>query len=81
MKNVLGFDLGTNSIGWAVVQENYNESNILTKQILGAGSRIIPMDAAQLGDFAKGNTISQTKDRTQFRGVRRLRERCLSFPE
>ena len=27
MKNVLGFDLGTNSIGWAVVQEKYNEYN------------------------------------------------------
>ena len=35
------------------------------------------MDAAQLGDFAKGNTVSQTKERTGYRGVRRLRERCL----
>lgn len=55
----------------------HNENNECQKLILGAGSRIIPMDAAVLGDFAKGNTISQTKDRTQYRGVRRLRERCL----
>ena len=33
------------------------------------------MDAAQLGDFNKGNTVSQTAKRTQFRGVRRLYER------
>lgn len=33
------------------------------------------MDAAQLGDFNKGNTVSQTANRTQFRGVRRLYER------
>lgn len=77
MKNILGLDLGTNSIGWSVIQEKQNESNECQKLILGAGSRIIPMDAALLGDFAKGNTISQTKDRTQYRGVRRLRERCL----
>lgn len=77
MKNILGLDLGTNSIGWSVIQEKHNEDNDSQKLILGAGSRIIPMDAAVLGDFARGNTISQTKDRTQYRGVRRLRERCL----
>ena len=42
-----------------------------------AGSRIIPMDAAILGDFDRGNSTSQTAERTRFRGVRRLRERCL----
>ncbi len=77
MKTILGLDLGTNSIGWAVVQEKDNEIYKYLKQVLGAGSRIIPMDAAQLGDFAKGNTISQTKERTEYRGGRRLRERCL----
>ena len=42
-----------------------------------AGSRIIPMDAAVLGDFEKGNSISQTAERTRIRGMRRLRERQL----
>lgn len=77
MKNIIGLDLGTNSIGWSVIQERQTESCEYVKQILGSGSRIIPMDAAQLGDFAKGNTVSQTKERTGYRGVRRLRERCL----
>ena len=77
MKRILGLDLGTNSIGWAVVKsENVEGKDVLTG-IEGAGSRIIPMDAAQLGDFDKGNTQSQTKDRTHFRGVRRIRERSL----
>ena len=40
MKKVLGLDLGTNSIGWAVVSECEKQ-----KVIEAAGSRIIPMDA------------------------------------
>ena len=52
MKRILGLDLGTNSIGWAVVKAEQNESDDL--QLVGieaAGSRIIPMDAATLSDF------------------------------
>ena len=76
MKTILGLDLGTNSIGWAVI------NSVIKEQadriwIEMAGSRIIPMDAAILGDFDKGNSISQTAERTRFRGVRRLRERQL----
>lgn len=77
MKRILGLDLGTNSIGWAVVKSENVEGNDVLTGIEGAGSRIIPMDAAQLGDFDKGNTQSQTKERTHFRGVRRIRERSL----
>ena len=77
-KHILGLDLGTNSIGWAIVnekQETDGTSHI--DGIIDAGSRIIPMDAAKQSDFARGNTVSQTTDRTRYRGVRRLRERCL----
>ena len=77
-KHILGLDLGTNSIGWAVVKSNDTETQqCVLSGIVDAGSRIIPMDAAMQSDFAKGNTISQTKDRTQYRGTRRLRERYL----
>lgn len=77
MKHILGLDLGTNSIGWAVISSSFDETTQKEqlKGIEAAGSRIIPMDAAQLGDFNKGNTVSQTANRTQFRGVRRLYER------
>lgn len=72
MKKILGLDLGTNSIGWAVVEKDENKGRILK-----SGSRIIPMDAATLGDFASGNSKSQTADRTSKRAARRMRERFL----
>jgi len=77
MKKILGLDLGTNSIGWALVDNNVEgEGNII-----GLGSRIIPMTQDVLGDFEKGNSISQTAKRTGYRGVRRLRERHLQRRE
>ena len=77
-RHILGLDLGTNSIGWAVVGETVdNVGNRKIEEIIDAGSRIIPMDAAMQSDFARGNSISQTADRTRYRSVRRLRERCL----
>jgi CRISPR-associated endonuclease Csn1 len=82
MKRILGLDLGTNSIGWAVVTARKDEEG--REHIIGIegdGSRIIPMDAAVMGDFDKGNTVSQTADRTSFRGKRRLQERFLQRRE
>lgn len=78
VKKILGLDVGTNSIGWAIVTSSSDKNG--KQQLNGiscAGSRIIPMDAAQLGDFAKGNAVSSTKDRTAYRGARRIRERHL----
>ena len=81
-KFVLGLDLGTNSIGWSVVRKTIQDNGEYCLQdIMDSGCRIIPMDAAMQSDFAKGNTISQTKDRTNYRGVRRLRERHLQRRE
>ena len=74
MKRILGLDLGSNSIGWALVQQNFENKQ---GQIMAAGSRIIPMDQGVLGDFEKGNTVSQTAERTAYRSTRRLRERHL----
>ncbi len=73
-KNILGLDLGTNSIGWALVKQDFENKQ---GEILGMGSRIIPMSQDILGEFGKGNSVSQTADRTNYRGVRRLRERFL----
>ena len=82
MKKILGLDLGTNSIGWAVVNAEEtlreNETTYLKPTgISAAGSRIIPMSADILGNFDAGNSVSQTAERTGFRGVRRLHERNL----
>lgn len=73
-KKILGLDLGSNSIGWALIQQNFEEKY---GKILGLGSRIIPMSQDILGKFDSGVTISQTAERTRLRGVRRLRERHL----
>jgi CRISPR-associated endonuclease Csn1 len=73
-KNILGLDLGTNSIGWALIEKNEEENN---DKIIGAGCRIIPMSQDVLGKFDSGVSISQTAERTNFRGIRRLRERHL----
>ncbi len=69
---ILGLDLGTNSIGWALI-----EKDDFSGRILKSGTRIIPMDSATLGDFANGNTKSQTAERTAKRTARKLRERFL----
>ena len=74
MKRILGLDLGTNSIGWALIKQDFENKQ---GKILGMGSRIIPMSQDILGEFGKGNSVSQTAERTGYRGVRRLRERYL----
>lgn len=81
-KTILGLDLGTNSIGWALVEKEFKvedekETDLRVGSIKGMGSRIIPMSQDVLGDFDKGNSVSQTSARTGYRGVRRLHERNL----
>ena len=78
MKRILGLDLGPNSIGWALVNlEDNEEYGCGAGRIVADGSRIIPMDATIQGNFEEGNSVSQTAERTGYRGIRRLRERCL----
>src|SRR5690554_6700203 len=73
-KRILGLDLGTNSIGWALVEHDFENKE---GKILGMGSRIIPMTQDIKDEFGKGDSISQTAERTSFRSIRRLRERHL----
>ncbi|WP_166922027.1 type II CRISPR RNA-guided endonuclease Cas9 [Flavobacterium poyangense] len=62
MAKILGLDLGTNSIGWALIDDRLNK-------ILGIGSRIFPMGVENLGDG--DNEISKNASRTGARGIRR----------
>lgn len=48
MKNVLGLDLGTNSIGWALVQLPEEEN---VRPNIRMGSRILPMSQDVLSKF------------------------------
>ncbi|MCG2419523.1 CRISPR-associated protein Csn1 [Aequorivita sp. F47161] len=72
MKQILGLDLGTNSIGWALIEQDFDKKE---GNIIDLGSRIIPMSQELMGKFDSGKTVSQTAERTHYRGVRRLYER------
>jgi len=72
MKNILGLDIGTNSIGWALVKQDFENRK---GEIIKTGSRIIPMSQDILDKFASGQSHSQTAERTNYRSVRRLNER------
>jgi len=77
MKKILGLDIGTNSIGAALINlpdkfEDYGKEG----NIEWIGSRIIPMDGDYLQKFESG-TPADTKAafRRQKRGARRLKHR------
>jgi len=63
MAQILGLDLGTNSIGWAVIDDDKNK-------ILGIGSRIFPEGVVNLGE-GEGREASKNASRTDDRGARR----------
>lgn len=66
-KIILGLDVGTTSIGWAVIKEN--NGNKMT--INGMGSRIIPLATDEKNEFEQGNAISKNQKRTQKRTQRK----------
>lgn len=73
MKRIIGLDIGPNSVGYAVRVIADDGTSHIEK----AGSRSIPTDAAMLSNFDKGNSVSQTTQRTKMRSARRLRQRHL----
>jgi CRISPR-associated endonuclease Csn1 len=64
MYTILGVDLGITSVGWAVKEEENN-------QIMGMGSRIIPLSTDDKEEFSKGNAISKNQNRTLKRTQRK----------
>ena len=76
MKRVLGLDLGSSSIGWAVIEENTEEiiSNTPSPdndKIIAIGSRIIPLSTDESTQFSKGQAITKNSDRTAKRTQRK----------
>jgi CRISPR-associated endonuclease Csn1 len=68
---VLGFDLGTNSVGSAMVEFD-KEGQLL--EILHAGSRILPMGQEKT-EFEQGQTITKNQGRRLKRSIRRTNQR------
>lgn len=67
-KKILGLDLGVGSIGWSLItlDEGGNPA-----EILGMGSRIVPLTSDDMQEFQKGKAITKNKDRTMKRSARR----------
>ena len=70
MKKILGLDLGSASIGWAMIYEN-GEGGSDKTEILGLGSRIIRYEGTEGNDFAKGTGESRNALRTKARTARK----------
>lgn len=73
MKRVLGLDLGTTSIGWALV--NQSEDAGETSSIIRAGVRVNPLSVEEKDSFEKGKAITTNADRTLKRCARRNLQR------
>ena len=73
MKRILGLDLGTSSIGWAVV--NQAESEDEQSSIIDLGVRVNPLTVDESQNFEKGKPITTTADRTLKHGMRRNLQR------
>lgn len=73
MKKILGLDLGTTSIGWALVNEA--ESNDEKSSIIKIGVRVNPLTTDEKQNFEKGQSITTNADRTLKRGMRRSLQR------
>lgn len=72
MKNILGLDLGTTSIGYAQVIESEDLNNSSIEKI---GVRVNPLTTDEQTNFEKGKPISGNADRTLKRGSRRILDR------
>ena len=73
MKKILGLDLGTTSIGWAIVHEAENEKE--QSEIIKLGVRVNPLTVDEQTNFEKGKSITTNADRTLKRSARRNLQR------
>ena len=73
MKKILGLDLGTSSIGWALVNEK--ETSDEQSSIIKLGVRIVPVEQEEKDNFGKGKPITTNANRTLNRGMRRNLQR------
>lgn len=76
MKRVLGLDLGSSSVGWAIIEENSQEvisegTSSPQDKIVAIGSRIIPLSVDESTQFSKGQALTKNADRTAKRTQRK----------
>ena len=73
MKKILGLDLGTTSIGWALV--NVAEDKDERSGIIRLGVRVNPLTTDESQNFEKGKAIETNAVRRDKRGARRNLQR------
>jgi CRISPR-associated endonuclease Csn1 len=73
MKKILGLDLGTTSIGWALINEAENKNE--KSEIIKLGVRVNPLSIDEKTNFDKGKPITTNTGRTLNRGARRNLQR------
>lgn len=72
-KKILGLDLGTNSIGWALVNEGEGENE--TSSIIKLGVRVNPLSTDEKKTFEEGKPQAGNAERTTSRSARRNLQR------
>ena len=73
MKRILGLDLGTTSIGWALVQEA--ETKEEKSSIVRIGVRVNPLTTDEQTNFEKGKPVTTNSERRLKRSARRNLQR------
>lgn len=73
MKKILGLDLGTASIGWALVNEAENTEE--KSSIVKLGVRVVPLTSDEKNNFEKGESITTNADRRLKKSMRRNNQR------
>jgi CRISPR-associated endonuclease Csn1 len=73
MKKILGLDLGTTSIGWALVNEASRPEE--KSEIIKLGVRVVPLTTDEKGNFETGKAITTNQDRRMARSMRRNLQR------
>ena len=73
MKKILGLDLGTTSIGWALVNEKENANE--KSEIIRLGVRVNPITVDEKTNFEKGKSITTNAERRMKRSMHRNLQR------
>lgn len=73
MKKILGLDLGTTSIGWALVNEKEYDNE--KSSIIQLGVRVNPLTVDEKTNFEKGKSITTNADRRMKRSMHRNLQR------
>ncbi|MEA3496718.1 MAG: hypothetical protein U9R42_11860, partial [Bacteroidota bacterium] len=68
MSKTLGLDLGTNSVGWAIIEKEKNTQNKITTSLIDKGVIIFSEGVKN----EKGQESSRAAERTEFRSARKL---------